>query len=187
MEEIYKLVGSKRDWENREVQLKLLKQFGLKENHEFLDFGCGVLRGGMDIINYLDDGKYHGYDISRKRLDVGEAQFAESGINKKIYLSDQMPNKKFDVIWAFQVFIHIADDIFDENLKLILAHLSGHAYITAYSTPRTTSEWGWMEYPHVLHDKSFYKAKFEPYNGTIVRETPAPELGGLSHIWRINN
>ena len=104
---------------------------------------------------------------------------------KKIYLSDQMPNyKKFDVIWAFQVFIHIADDIFDENLKLLLAHLAGYAYITAYSSEKNGGTW--MEYPHVLHDQSFYEAKFKPYNGVIVRETPAPGVG-VSHIWRINH
>lgn len=186
MDEAYKLVGSKHNWENRDFQLKLLKRFGLKENHEFLDFGCGVLRGGIDIINYLDDEKYHGYDISRKRLDVGKSIYEKSGINKKIYLSDQMPNyKKFDVIWAFQVFIHIADDIFDENLKLLLAHLAGNAYISTYSAKRRGKSW--MEYPHVLHDKSFYEAKFKPYNGVIVRETQAPKVGGVSHIWRINH
>lgn len=186
MDKVYKLVGSKRNWENRSSQLKLLKKLGLKEDHEFLDFGCGVLRGGIDIINYLDDEKYYGYDISRERLDLGESQFVKSNINKKIYLSDQIPHKKFDVIWAFQVFIHIADGIFNDNLKLILAHLKGFAYISTYSIT-AKREGKWMEYPHVLHDKSFYEEKFKPYNGTIVREAPAPKIGGVSHIWRINH
>lgn len=187
MDDAYKLVGSKHNWENRDSQLKLLIRFGLKADHDLLDFGCGILRGGINIINYLDDGKYHGYDVSRKRLDVGKSIYEKSGINKKIYLSDQMPNyKKFDVIWAFQVFIHIADNIFDENLKLLLAHLSGYAYISTYSAANRKGQ-SWMEFPHVLHDQSFYKAKFEPYNGTIVRETPAPKVGGVSHIWRINH
>jgi len=44
---------------------------GLKPNDMFVDFGCGTLRVGASLIEYLEPDRYVGFDIDEKILDVG--------------------------------------------------------------------------------------------------------------------
>ena len=49
------LVGPPKLWQSkRDCQIKFLLEHGLKQDHYLLDLGCGVLRGGIPIINYLE-------------------------------------------------------------------------------------------------------------------------------------
>ncbi len=48
------LLGGKESWDIEGIsQLKLLKQYGLQPNMKFLEIGCGYLRAGSHIIDYL--------------------------------------------------------------------------------------------------------------------------------------
>ena len=44
---------------------------GLKPSDVFVDFGCGTLRVGASLIEYLEPDRYIGFDIDEKILDVG--------------------------------------------------------------------------------------------------------------------
>jgi hypothetical protein len=44
---------------------------GLKPGDVFVDFGCGTLRMGSLVIEYLEPDRYVGFDIDQKILDVG--------------------------------------------------------------------------------------------------------------------
>lgn len=44
---------------------------GLKPDDVFVDFGCGTLRVGTSLIEYLGPDRYVGFDIDQKILDVG--------------------------------------------------------------------------------------------------------------------
>lgn len=44
---------------------------GLKPSDVFVDFGCGTLRVGASLIEYLEPDRYIGFDIDKKILDVG--------------------------------------------------------------------------------------------------------------------
>jgi cyclopropane fatty-acyl-phospholipid synthase-like methyltransferase len=44
---------------------------GLKPSDVFVDFGCGTLRVGASLIEYLEPDRYVGFDIDQKILDVG--------------------------------------------------------------------------------------------------------------------
>ena len=44
---------------------------GLKPGDVFVDFGCGTLRMGSLLIEYLEPDRYVGFDIDQKILDVG--------------------------------------------------------------------------------------------------------------------
>ncbi|HTR18374.1 MAG TPA: hypothetical protein VMH91_00090, partial [Candidatus Paceibacterota bacterium] len=44
-------------------QLERLIAHGIKPQHTLLDIGCGYLRGGQYIIDYLEEGNYTGTDI----------------------------------------------------------------------------------------------------------------------------
>src|ERR1700674_1277415 len=47
------------------TQFRLLCTLGLRANHYLLDFGCGSLRAGRLLINYLDHGRYFGIEPNK--------------------------------------------------------------------------------------------------------------------------
>ena len=56
---------------------------GLQPAHAFIDVGCGVLRGGLHYINFLDPGKYFGIDISADMISGAEAELTAAGLAAK--------------------------------------------------------------------------------------------------------
>ena len=161
-----KLVGPPHRWkEKRDCQIEFLLQYGLQPNHYLLDFGCGVLRGGIPIIKYLDKGHYYGVESSADRLKEGIKELEECN------LSDKTPNlstecnidMQFDYIWAFQVFIHLTDEILNAALFDIgnLLKETGVCYATVNNNRR---EGKWMEYPFVKRPFDFYKKEAAKFN-----------------------
>ena len=62
--ERHALVGPGHLWkEKRDWQMGFLLNHGLSPSDHFLDVGCGTLRGGIPIIEYLDPGNYTGFDV----------------------------------------------------------------------------------------------------------------------------
>ena len=67
------MVGPPYLWKmKREFQIKFLTDMDLKPDHYLLDLGCGTLRGGIPIIEYLEIGHYFGFteEELRKYLDI---------------------------------------------------------------------------------------------------------------------
>ena len=97
---------------------------GLKPDDSFLDIGCGALRTGIHVIDYLNAEKYCGIDHHKAALDV--AQEYEIPLNR---LGDKRPTllhsanfeiektgRTFDWIFAFAVVNHLDDDMFKTAL-----------------------------------------------------------------------
>lgn len=109
----------------RESQLKYLKLKGLKSHHSFLDYGCGAISAGQFFINFLNQKKYIGLDISelviseaKKRvlsfnLQEKEPQF----ILAKEGFFDCLACKNFDFIWAQSVLTHMPPESVDLMFK----------------------------------------------------------------------
>ena len=114
------LVGPPKLWQSkRDCQIKFLLEHGLKQDHYLLDLGCGVLRGGIPIINYLEKSHYYGIEKDPKRLEEGSTELRESNLTHKTpILSIDYTNidLKFDYVWSFQVFIHLSDEILANEL-----------------------------------------------------------------------
>ena len=53
------------------LQLDFLRGRGLEPEARLLDVGCGCLRGGVHLVEYLSPGRYYGIDISPALLEVG--------------------------------------------------------------------------------------------------------------------
>jgi hypothetical protein len=51
--------------------LDYLVKFGLKPNDVAVDYGCGSLRLGESMIDYLEPGKYWGVDITHEFYELG--------------------------------------------------------------------------------------------------------------------
>lgn len=51
--------------------ISVLLQHGLQRHHTFIDYGCGSLRLGMALVQFLQPGKFWGLDIAQEFLDEG--------------------------------------------------------------------------------------------------------------------
>jgi SAM-dependent methyltransferase len=94
-----------------------LKKQGLKPEHMFLDYGCGVMRLGAFVGKYLDPGNYVGVDISQNRLDQGAIVMAAAGVSEEHYEAlavggcelTELAGRKFDFVWAQSVLTHMPE------------------------------------------------------------------------------
>ena len=60
----HSLVGPEHLWKmKRDFQIRFLKDMNLQPEHYLIEIGCGTLRGGIPIINYLQKGHYFGADV----------------------------------------------------------------------------------------------------------------------------
>lgn len=153
----------------REYQFDfLVRRQGLLRSETLLDLGCGVLRGGMPLINYLEPGHYWGLDVSAARLAEGRRELSERGLEHKrphlVNSYDALPlsvrggARQFDVIWSYQVFIHMTDDAASEAMRQAgrLLAKNGRFFLTAFIGEEKQLG-SWLEFPVVVHPLSYYQ------------------------------
>lgn len=140
----------------QQFQITFLRSQGLLPRDSVLDYGCGVLRGGIPVIRYLDAGNYVGLDIRPEALRAAhKAVRRESLTNKKPTLvnGDQIDalnlGRHFDFIWAFSVFFHLADDHLDECLRFAARHLKPDGTLFANVGLGNREPGVWREFPVV--------------------------------------
>ncbi len=97
-----------------ELQLAYLVERGLLPHHNFLDVGCGSLRGGVRFIAYLDRGRYFGFDIDEELLDAGRRELELAGLGSRaptLLCDDAFRFTSFactfDMALAHSVFTHL--------------------------------------------------------------------------------
>lgn len=110
------LGGGAEHWERRGAfQLFLLRQLGLKPAHAVLDTGCGPLRGGQHLIDYLDSGSYVGVDDSADFIHAaGQIVREQEHLERKAPLLARVDDfdiasitsRTFDYVLAFSVLNH---------------------------------------------------------------------------------
>lgn len=105
-------------------QAKVLFDLGLRAYHKLLDFGCGTLRGGRFLIQYLNKGNYYGIDRNKSFYRKGVA-----GNHLRQLIEEKHPHfrfssdcnmyafrTKFDYILAYSVFTHMPKSQIIESL-----------------------------------------------------------------------
>lgn len=103
-------------------QFDYLKVHGLEPQHRILEIGCGNLRAGWRLIDYLDAGNYYGIDIAKEVIFAAQATLIEHGLVDKVpYLTlvnDNrfafLPDDFFDVVHAHSVFSHTPLSVMEE-------------------------------------------------------------------------
>ena len=114
----------------REFQIEFLRSAGLRPEHYLLDIGCGTLRGGIPIIQYLERGHYYGTEVRAEVLAEARKELEEAGIDKDptLVLSENVStldlSRAFDFVWAYSVLIHLSDDVLRDVLRFARAHLA---------------------------------------------------------------
>jgi len=107
-----------------QLQFDYLVRHGLKPDHSILEIGCGNLRAGWRLIQYLQPGKYYGIDISPDILVAGLKNIEEFQLQEKLpHLAivenlrlGFLPSDHFDVVHAHSVFSHTPLEVLDECL-----------------------------------------------------------------------
>ncbi|MFT4664319.1 MAG: hypothetical protein ACI8YQ_001250 [Polaribacter sp.] len=92
-----------------------LKNWGLRERHVCVDYGCGSLRIGQHVIKALAPGHYYGLDITDQFFNIGKEMLGQELIQqKKPQLSiigdsvlDTIANRGVDYIFSNGVLIHV--------------------------------------------------------------------------------
>lgn len=118
--EYWDLIGS--------YHLQILKSYGLTPDMKILDVGCGSMRVGCKLIEYLDAYNYYGIDINLGLVDAGlNCEVPKYNLQNKVSASNFIItddfsfedfNTKFDFGFAHSVFTHLHSD----KLKLFLEH-----------------------------------------------------------------
>ncbi len=56
---------------------------GLKPHHVCIDYGCGSLRIGQHLIDYLETGNYYGLDVTEHFFNIGRKLLPEKLLDNK--------------------------------------------------------------------------------------------------------
>jgi len=181
----HKLVGPATLWKmKRAFQVRFLKEQGLKPGDSLLDLGCGTLRGGIPIIEYLEGGHYMGVDVRDEVIGEALGEVARAGLAAKEPRVLLVPNlsvedlgSRFDVVWGFQVLIHMTDEILAEAAGFIERHLAerGRGYVSVkVGQPRERS---WKGFPAVTRPLEFYEERFAAVGLNVLDLGPLTDFG----------
>lgn len=153
-------VGKAEFWQmKRDFQIQFLRSTDLMPEHVLFDLGCGTLRGGIPIIQFLQPGNYHGFDIRSEVLNDALLELKEEGLlykNANLYreksISELKLDMKFDYIWAFSVFIHLTDQVLNEVLEFSAKHLKSDAKLLANVNLGKMQNGTWQAFPVIWRE-----------------------------------
>jgi SAM-dependent methyltransferase len=139
-----------------QIQLEYLRSEGLEPQHQFLDVGCGALRGGVHFVRYLEPGHYCGLDLNPHWLAAGRVELDRAGLSDRGALLHQTNRfdattfeREFDYAFAQSVFTHVP-----LNSILLCLHQvekvlkpGGRFYATFFHNPEGTKTVRTLEWP----------------------------------------
>jgi SAM-dependent methyltransferase len=110
-----------------------LKRYGLRADSRCVDYGCGTLRIGTHVINYVQRGSYWGMDISEyllaqgRRL-VGEKLWLEKEPHLRVISNESVSEVAAsfpDFLFSVKVLIHVHPTELEEyfsNIRKIIVN-----------------------------------------------------------------
>ena len=163
------------------TQFRLLCSLGLRAHHQVLDLGCGSLRAGRFLINYLEPGNYCGIEPNKWLIDEGiKEQVGDSliAIKKPRFDTNSEFNTKvfgqsFDFIIAQSIFSHTGNDLIPSALSNIYKSLNdnGIALLTFIKGEKDFDGDGWI-YPECVEFTLPKIYEFAANAGFQVQELP---------------
>lgn len=172
-------------------QFKVMTKAGLKVTNNFLDIGCGAMRGGKFLLKYLDAGKYHGVEpnkpLLRKGLfvEVDEKLAREKKPNFKFNDNFNLAvfEEKFDFILAQSIFSHAAPEQIADCLKSAYDNVvSGGKFVFNYvkgGSDYTGKTW---VYPNAAKYTELRMLEYVRKAGFSVEENDFKHPNGLTWI-----
>jgi SAM-dependent methyltransferase len=106
-----KFIGA--NWETHGLrQLEFLKEQGLQPGHRFLDVGCGSLRAGRHLIDYLEPGHYYGIDANLGLLQAGYDVELTDEQRERMPAANLRANDRFDGDFGVKFDMAIAQSVY---------------------------------------------------------------------------
>lgn len=130
-----------------DLQFRFVVDQGLARGTNFLDIGCGCLRGGVRFIQYLDAGRYYGMDINESLLEAGyEQELLQCDLQKKMPRKNLIADPEFDFSrFGVQFGAAVAQSVFTHlpmnHIQLCLIELAkvlepgGRLFATIFECP----------------------------------------------------
>lgn len=163
------------------TQFRLLCSLGLRAHHQVLDLGCGSLRAGRFLINYLEPENYCGIEPNKWLINEGiKEQVGDSliAIKKPRFDNNSEFNtavfgQKFDFIIAQSIFSHTGNDLIPGALSNIYKSLNdnGIALLTFIKGEKDFDGDGWI-YPECVEFTIPKIYEFAANAGLQVQELP---------------
>jgi len=160
------LVGAPNVWKyTREFQFQFLLDQGLQKNDTLMDIGCGTLRGGIPMIQYLNNGNYYGIDVREEVLNEGRKEVKDAKLENKNpnlisfnHFSELKIETKFNVMFAFSVLIHLEDEIAENCFQFVSKSLQVGGVFYANANIADFEDGQWVEFPVVFRSEEFYNS-----------------------------
>jgi cyclopropane fatty-acyl-phospholipid synthase-like methyltransferase len=186
-EKRHALVGPAKLWKmKQDFQINFLKSQGLQPNQKLMDVGCGTLRGGIPLINYLEKGNYYGIEVRNTVLEEGRKELKEHDLERKephliafSEFNEISLNAKLDVMLAFSVLIHMEDTIVEKCIEFVSKQLENNGTFYANVNLVSHQDSNWQGFPVVFRTLEFYEALASKNN---LKVTTIGNLGELGHI-----
>jgi len=148
------------------AQIEFLQRMGVRPSESLLDIGCGNLRGGRYMIDYLGSGNYTGMDISEEAIKqawqtVHEEDFRDQA--PRLLVNDDLQfrefeSEAFDAVFANSVLTHLSKEYiatcFDNLPRILTPH--GRAYLSYNHHPE-----GVVDLSNNIASSNLYAFPFE--------------------------
>jgi SAM-dependent methyltransferase len=128
-------------------QLDFLIEHGLKPTDRFLDVGCGALRAGRHLVDYLEPEHYYGIDANISLLKAGYEIELTDEQRAKLPTTNLRANERFDSDFGVKFDMAIAQSVFTHvslnHIRLCLFRTAkvlkdgGKFYATFFEEPRS--------------------------------------------------
>ena len=171
-DELRQSVGGAWD-EIGQLQFDYVVAAGLQPKHSFIDIGCGVLRGGLRFVRYLEPGHYYGIDSNPDMIRGALAELETAGLGtrdahlrrtKEFDLDFSQP---FDHGLALSVFTHIPLNSIYRALTAVAVNfaIGGDFHATYFSAPDGPERFSSIAQPaHDGHPRMITYADADPYH-----------------------
>ena len=127
-----------------------LTVLGLTPAKTLLDIGCGALRNGFLLMNYLDAGNYYGVEPNTGMLDEGKEKVVAPFLDAKtphfshtdqFDFAGSFPDTRFDFALARSIFTHASKAQIDLCISE-LARVShpGTIFLLSFLPPKTPDD-----------------------------------------------
>ncbi len=159
------MVGPPGAWKaTRDFQKTFLLRNGLSPEKRVLDIGCGPLRVGTELIQYLDAGRYTGVDVRSEVIDEAHRQVARHRLSAKNpvllvsseFGAERVADSSIDIAWTYSVLFHLTDELVADYFTQVSRVLSPDGVAFA-NVGNKQAAGEWKEFPFVAHSIDFYR------------------------------
>jgi SAM-dependent methyltransferase len=170
----------------RDFQIDFLRERGLSPNHYLLDIGCGTLRGGIPLIEFLEPGHYYGVESREDVIDEGRQELKKERLETRtpvLIAAEDIAKveieQDFEYVWAFSVLIHMTDEILSSCLGFVAGRLRPEGVFYANVNIGEAPPGNWQGFPVMYRSLATYSALCAQRN---LRVTDIGSLEEIGHV-----